>query len=119
MLATFLLGKALPLLLKVLVGPLTYLLGRVFLNAWRSLDDLNPGPKRAIVFIIALCISAFVQLTGQTLPSECADVGIGELTDGCVTLLSSAGFLNTVLTAVIGAGLGYLLHSMKKANPLT
>lgn len=117
MLTTFLLGKALPLLLKVLVGPLVYVLGRLILNGWRSLDDMPPIAKRVIVFILAMMVSAFFQVTGRTLPLECAGVAFGELTDGCVTLLSSAGFLNTTLTAVIGAGLAYLMHAMKKSDP--
>ena len=75
MFISFLLSKALPLILKVIVGPLTYHLGRVLLNAWRAIDDLNPTAKRIAVFGLALLISGVVVTeTVYAIP------GIGRLT---------------------------------------
>lgn len=117
MIVSFLLGKALPLILKVIVGPLTYVIGRVLLNAWRWVDELNPAAKRAVVFVLALVISGVLEATGQQVPGECSALASGQVAEGCVAVLSSSGFLSAVLTAVLGSAIAFLIHAAKKADP--
>jgi hypothetical protein len=116
MIISYLLGKALPLILKVIVGPLTYLIGRALLNAWRTVDELNPGAKRVVIFVLALFISAILQATGQQLPGECTGLAAGEVGEACVSVLTSTGFLSATLTAAIGAGMAFLIHAAKKSG---
>jgi hypothetical protein len=111
---TTLIAHALPIILKVIVGPLAYLIGRVLLNAWRSMDALDPTMKRIVVFIIALGISLIVQAAGQPLPGACTLVSAGEVTDACVGAVTSPGFLSGVLTAAIGSVFAFLIHAAKK-----
>jgi hypothetical protein len=117
MFISFLLSKALPLILKVIVGPITYHLGRVLLNAWRAIDDLNPAAKRFAVFVIALGISAALHATGQQVPAECSALSSGAIDDACASVLSGPGFLSALVTAVLGSGIAFLLHAEKKADP--
>jgi hypothetical protein len=107
------------LILKVIVGPLTYLIGRVLLNAWVKVDDLSPNVKRFVVFIIALVISTVLHEAGQEVPGECTALLIGQVADTCVSVLTSGGFLNALLTASLGSGVAFLIHAEKKANPAT
>jgi hypothetical protein len=116
MISAFLLGKVFPLLLKTIVGPLAYYLGRVLLNAWKSVDELRPGVKRIIVFAVALALSAAFQVTGQHVPGECSGLGAGQVADECVSILTGTGFLGALLTAAIGSGLAFLLHAERKAG---
>lgn len=117
MITSFLLGKALPLLLAILVAPLAYLLGRFILNAWREVDDLPPGAKRVIIFAISLAIAAFFHITGQAIPVECSGLSSGNVADGCIQVIASPEFLTVALKGFLGAIGAFLLHALKKANP--
>lgn len=116
MITAFLLGKVFPLLLKTIVGPLAYFIGRVLLNAWQSVDEFRPSVKRIIVFAVALALSAAFQVAGQHVPVECSGLGAGQVDDGCVSILTGTGFLGALLTAAIGSGLAFLLHAQRKSG---
>lgn len=109
----FLSMKMLAMAVTFIIGPLTYLAVRHIKQFWLWLNRQPATAQRAFVLVIAFVLTAGAQAAGLTLPSECADVGLGTLTDTCQSALAGPVFVKSVLSA----GIAFLLHALKKADP--
>ena len=69
--------------------------------------------KRVVIFVLAVAIAGLFQALGLDLPTECASVPLGQVTDACTQALVA----NPVLSGVLAALVALLLHAKKKEPP--
>lgn len=88
----------LPMILPLLVAPLTVLLGRVVLNARRELDNLPAAVKQGVIIVISAGLTA----AGSVLGAELCPADV------------TCGLDNFDQQALVSALLAFALHNGKK-----
>lgn len=112
---SFLSWKLVGIAATFIIGPLTYIVVRNIKGFWIWLDRQPAFAQRIFVLLVAFAITAGAQLSGLTLPGECAATGDGLLTDNCRSALADPVFIK----AVLAAGVAFFMHMLKKSEPDT
>lgn len=111
----FLTWKVVGIAATFIIGPLTYLVVRNVKAFWLWLDRQPAIAQRVFVLLVAFALTAGAQLSGLTLPGECAATGDGLITNSCRSALADPVFVK----AVLGAAVAYFMHMLKKSEPDT